>query len=205
MAILRANNNTLSSVTALPAAIPTGSMVKLYATVASGSGTVDFDLTSATVGTAYKTYMITVSDLLVASDSTNFGFNINTTSGGLGSNLAFAKGGVRHHIAPGGGDSSVSVAGWHVTANTDTARSDTHYYLSNATGEVSSCNIYLYNLLESVNTSYFWNSMSRTSHNYLFTGMGSGYNNQNQATGHIRFLCASGNFSGTITVYGLTT
>tara|TARA_B100000508_G_C11446654_1_gene271732 strand:+ start:976 stop:1590 length:615 start_codon:yes stop_codon:yes gene_type:complete len=204
MAIIRANNNTLSSVTALPFA--TGGLVKLYATVASSASTADFDLTSATVGTAYKTYFVTVSGLSVSTDSANFGFNINTTSGGLSSSVAFAKGGVRNHINSSGGDNSVSsTSSFHATGNTSTARSDVNYYLSNATGEVSSCHIYLHNLLESVNTSYFWNCMSRTSHNYLFTAMGSGYNNQNQATPHIRFFCSSGNFSGTITIYGLTT
>tara|TARA_B100000214_G_scaffold136263_1_gene97093 strand:+ start:117 stop:728 length:612 start_codon:yes stop_codon:yes gene_type:complete len=203
MAIIRANNNTLSSVTALPFA--TGGLVKLYATVASSASTADFDLTSATVGTAYKTYFITVSDLSVSSDGASFGFNINTTSGGLSSSVAFAKGGVRNHIDSSGGNNTVSYSSWHATANNSTARSDVNYYLSNATGEVSSSHIYLHNLLESVNTSYFWNCMSRTSHNYLFTAMGSGYNNQNQATPYIRFFCSSGNFSGTITIYGLTT
>ena len=42
MAIIRANNNTLSSVTALPDAISTGGLVHLGGTTASGQSSVDF-------------------------------------------------------------------------------------------------------------------------------------------------------------------
>ena len=39
MAIIKPNNNTISAITALPAAIPTGSLVKLSATTVKGNST----------------------------------------------------------------------------------------------------------------------------------------------------------------------
>ena len=58
MAILRANNNTLSSVTALPAAIPTGSMVKLFSLTSNTSGVSEYDIDSTYINSTYDNYLI---------------------------------------------------------------------------------------------------------------------------------------------------
>ena len=69
MAIIRANNNTLSSVTTLPTAITTGSLVKLATASASSSSEVAFDNTDFT--STYKSYVIRINDFVL---STNVDF-----------------------------------------------------------------------------------------------------------------------------------
>ena len=60
MAIIRANNNTISAVTALPDAITTGGLVKISTTtVSSAVSSVDFP----TIGTDYKFYKLVFNDL----------------------------------------------------------------------------------------------------------------------------------------------
>ena len=73
MAIIKPNNNTLSSITALPAAITTGSLVKLSSTtVSSNVDTIDFDgLFSAT----YDKYLVSGVGLKIS--ASNYVF-INT-------------------------------------------------------------------------------------------------------------------------------
>ena len=60
MAILRANNNTLSSVTALPTAISTGGLVHLSGTTHTSSATVDFTTSGVLDLTKYKKYMLRI-------------------------------------------------------------------------------------------------------------------------------------------------
>lgn len=56
MAIIRANNNTLSSVTELPTAIPTGSMFKLQKQTASDSSSINF--TNTYITSSYNYYIL---------------------------------------------------------------------------------------------------------------------------------------------------
>ena len=57
MAIIRANNNTLSSVTELPTAIATGSLVKLYSSASSSSES-QLILDSTYINSTYDNYKI---------------------------------------------------------------------------------------------------------------------------------------------------
>ena len=85
MAIIRANNNTLSGVTALPTAVSTGSLVKLSSSTASSSSEVVFDNTVFT--STYKSYMIRINDFVLSTnavfrfaDSPDNGSTISFTS-----------------------------------------------------------------------------------------------------------------------------
>ena len=78
MAILRANNNTLSSVTALPTAISTGSLVKLSSSTASSSSEIVFDNTVFT--STYKSYLIRINDFVLSTNTSFFSFLFNRDS-----------------------------------------------------------------------------------------------------------------------------
>ena len=58
MAIIRANNNTLSSVTALPTAIATGSMVKLFSLTGNTSGASEYDIDNTYINSTYDNYYV---------------------------------------------------------------------------------------------------------------------------------------------------
>ena len=78
MAIIRANNNTLSSVTALPFA--TGGLVKLNTTdITSSTATVTFDNTLIT--DTYSKYILEYEGLKPATDSVQFRSRYSTDNG----------------------------------------------------------------------------------------------------------------------------
>ena len=59
MAIITLNNNSLSSVTSLPAAIETGSMVKLQTQTVTGSTVANVTFTSSVMTSDYLTFFLT--------------------------------------------------------------------------------------------------------------------------------------------------
>ena len=59
MAIITLNNNSLSSVTALPSAIATGSMVKLQTQTVTGSTVANVTFTSSVMTSDYLTFFLT--------------------------------------------------------------------------------------------------------------------------------------------------
>jgi len=58
MAIIRANNNTLSSITALPTGIATGSMVKLFSQTGNTTGQSEYDIDSTYINSSYDNYFV---------------------------------------------------------------------------------------------------------------------------------------------------
>ena len=59
MAIIKPNNNTLSAITALPAAIETGSMVKLQTQTVTGSTVANVTFTSSVMTSDYLIFFLT--------------------------------------------------------------------------------------------------------------------------------------------------
>ena len=69
MAIIRANNNTLSAVTALPTAIATGSLVKLLSQ-SNVSAQSSYDVSSTYINSTYDDYFFTIN--CITSATTDF-------------------------------------------------------------------------------------------------------------------------------------
>lgn len=86
MAIITLNNNSLSSVTSLPAAISTGSLVKLATQTLSGDSSVSFD---GYFSSTYKDYIVRFQDFKPSTNNSNFYFrarqsNADVTSSSYG-------------------------------------------------------------------------------------------------------------------------
>ena len=79
MALTKINNNTLSAVTTLPAAIAVGSMIKLQTQTASSSSTITFSSTYIT--STYNRYIITMDSLNCSSDGGNITADISINNG----------------------------------------------------------------------------------------------------------------------------
>ena len=77
MALKFAVNNSLSAVTSLPTAIPTGSMTLLQTQTASSSATIDF---TSNIDSTYDSYVFKFIDIHPATD--NVGFAVNFRDGG---------------------------------------------------------------------------------------------------------------------------
>jgi len=77
MAIIKPNNNTISAITALPAAIPTGAMVKLQSTtVSSATASVSWDNTYIT--STYDVYKIFCTNIIPSSNAVDFQVGLST-------------------------------------------------------------------------------------------------------------------------------
>jgi len=77
MAIIKPNNNTLSAVTALPAAISTGSLVLISNTTISNAGTLDIN---SLFSSTYQNYKVIGSNLKCATDNTYWMMQFRTSS-----------------------------------------------------------------------------------------------------------------------------
>ena len=78
MALKFAVNNSLSAVTSLPTAIPTGSMTLLQTQTASSSATIDF---TSNIDSTYDVYCFKFYDIHPATDDNRFTFQCSTDSG----------------------------------------------------------------------------------------------------------------------------
>ena len=79
MAIIKPNNNTLSAITSLPAAITTGSLVKVHTITASDSANVSFSSTYLT--STYARYVLEAYNIQSASDDVYLQMHFSTDNG----------------------------------------------------------------------------------------------------------------------------
>tara|TARA_Y100000766_G_scaffold241000_1_gene218690 strand:- start:188 stop:799 length:612 start_codon:yes stop_codon:yes gene_type:complete len=201
MAIIRANNNTLSSVTALPFA--TGGLVKLVSSTNGGTNpSITFDLTSATIGTTYKAYKIFGHNLSSFSASNpNLNMFFGTASDTFSTQIQ--KAGIRNHTNSSGGANSISYTDWHNSGQTDTGGAAVVYYVP-STGEHHTFEITLFAINDSsVKARYHGHLNFNASSNYIFTSIINGRFNATTITPYVKFEASSGNYAGTITAYGI--
>ena len=78
MALKFAVNNSLSAVTSLPTAIPTGSMTLLQTQTASSSSTIEF---TSNIDSTYDSYIFKGIDVHPANDDNFLVFNFSTDGG----------------------------------------------------------------------------------------------------------------------------
>ena len=92
MAIITLNNNSLSSVTALPAGVPTGSWTKLAETnVTTSTASVEFtDATTGVFDGTYRTHAILVRRLVPSSDQDRLALQMRDASDGVYETASYA-------------------------------------------------------------------------------------------------------------------
>jgi hypothetical protein len=198
MAIITLNNNSLSSVTSLPAAIDVGALVKITSTSISGSPTnVDFtDVFSST----YKNYFVIGSNINAASNSVEFRMQIGLSSSFEGASYKCS--------------STTSNAAYNGSSSGGTPKYSTGRFIMNESTQSSgagendmSFSMYVYNpQVSGVNTNIQGMSvMMQQDGGYMIAHRFNGtIENTAQFTDY-RFHWSSGNFSNTgqITFYGV--
>lgn len=198
MAILRANNNTLSSVTALPTAISTGGLVHLSGTTHTSTATLDFTTSGVLDLTKYKKYMLRIAG--VKSDTGSSGsLNMQVFHSGsiqTGSNYKYSY--LRHRL------SSSSTSGGGSTGSTSMIINPSNYSGSATgmehNGEVTVDFTAYYFTMNSLTSSYH-----NTSLDALATNMSAGiyFGNSSQNVTGFRILMSSNNIKGRIDLYGI--
>ena len=198
MAILRANNNTLSSVTALPDAISTGGLVHLSGTTHTSSATVDFTTSGVIDLTKYKKYMLRIAG--VKSDTGSSGSLLMQVfhNGSIITTGNYKTVYLRHRLS----SSNTSGGGSTSTASMQINPSN---YSGSATGMEHNGEVFVdftpyYFTMNSLSSAYHNTSLDALS-TVMSAGIYTGNSSQN-VTG-FRILMSSNNIKGRIDLYGI--
>ena len=201
MAIKVANNQSLTAITALPAAITTGAMTLLETQTASSSSTISF---TSNIDSTYKEYVFKFYDIHVATDDKDFLFNMSVDGG---SNYNVTKTTTFFEGYHNEGDSS---AGLQYNTGFDLAQSTSGQVLFHSVGNQNdeSCAGTLH-LFDPSNTTFVKHFLF-TGNNYnqddfLINAFVGGYGNTTSAVNAVQFSMESGNIdSGVIKLYGVS-
>jgi hypothetical protein len=192
-------NNSIANVTAYNAAIATGNMVLISSQTASNSASISF---TTGIDSTYKEYQFWFVDIHARVDDNNFNFNLSTDSG---TNYNVTKTTTLfwayHNEA--GTDTSLSYE-----SSGDLAQSTDYCTLGRLTGNGAdeSCagSMSLFNPSSTTYVKHFISNFSNYNRNdYNNNIFIAGYGNTTSAVNAVRFQMSSGNFDGTILLYGI--
>jgi len=198
MALKFANNQSLTSTTALPSAVPTDNLILISSQTASNSANISF--TSGLNGT-YDVYEFHFINIAPRTNSASFTVNFSTDSG---SNYNVTK-------------TTTYFVAYHNEADTDTAltystardlaQSTAFQIISencgNGADECVGGSLQLFNPSSTTYVKHFISCVSTYSPVYINNEYVAGYGNTTSAINAIQFKMSSGNIDGTIKLYGV--
>jgi FlaG/FlaF family flagellin (archaellin) len=199
MPLTKYNNNSISSLTALPAAIPTGKLKLISSQTASNSASISF---TSGLSSTYKVYKFVFSSIHPRTDNVQFQFNMSTDSG---SNYNVTK--TTTFFITGANEANTDAALEYNTAK-DLAQSTSDAIINEALGNDADQNIVGYMFLFNPSSTTYVKHFISDTNNYKFNdyshrAFSAGYGNTTSAVNAIRFQMSSGNFDGTIYLYAI--
>jgi len=200
MALKFAVNNSLSAVTSLPTAIPTGSMTLLQTQTASSSATIDF---TSNIDSTYDVYVFKLIDIHLSQDDVEFAFNMSSDGG---SNYNVTKTTTFFRTYHNEADTATALE--YRTAN-DLAQSTSDQNIFTGLGaDNDQCGVGIITLYNPSSTTFVkhfmmeMNMVQQADYNYNFHI--AGYANTTSAINAVRFKPFTGNIdSGVIKLYGI--
>ena len=201
MAIKVANNQSLSAITSLPAAITGGAMNLISTQTASSSSTISF---TSDIDSTYKEYIFKFIDIHPATDQKNLTFQVDTGTNTNYNQTITSSSFYTYHNE---GDTTTSLQ--YITGY-DQAQGTGFQILSESTGNANDeCVCGTLHLFDPSNTTFVKNFMSRTQAaegtGYSGDTYVAGYINTTTAITRVQFKFNSGNIdSGTIKLYGIS-
>ena len=205
MALVKYNNNSISSITAA-SSLTTGAMVLIKEQTASSSSTISFvDGTSDVVlDSTYPIYKFVWIDVHPATDNVRFSFQGNA-AGGSGYNETITSTSFRSYHAEADNDTEVAYE-----TGSDQAQGTAFQVLElssvgNGNDEAVSGELLLFNPSSTTYVKHFISrSIENAANNYAVEGYVAGYFNTTSAIDEIQFKMSSGNIdSGTFKLYGI--
>ena len=205
MALVKYNNNSLSSITDA-ASITKGAMTLIKSQTASLSATISFvDGTSDVVlDSTYPIYKFVWIDVHPATDNVRFSFQGNA-AGGSGYNETITSTSFRSYHAEADNDTEVAYE-----TGSDQAQGTAFQVLElssvgNGNDEAVSGELLLFNPSSTTYVKHFISrSIENAANNYAVEGYVAGYFNTTSAIDEIQFKMSSGNIdSGTFKLYGI--
>jgi len=200
MALIKHGNNALSNVTAFPSAVPTGKPVLLSTATASSSSSIEF---TSGIDSTYDIYQFEFINIHPANDNVYFTFNLSTDGG---SNYNVTKTTTVFNAYHDEADTATALA---YRTGDDLAQSTGFQRIVSASlgnGSDESCAI-SFQLFNPSSTTYVKHFISVSNgydaSNYSVNNYVAGYANTTSAINAIQFKMESGNFDGTIKMYGV--
>lgn len=197
MPLIKLNNRSIKDVTSLPFGV--GNLIHIQSQTASNSASISF---TTGINSTYKEYQFYFIDIHPRTDSVDFQFNLSTDSGS-NYNVTKTTTYFRATLDEGGTGGSLGYK-----TDLDLAQSTAFQSLSDRSGngadESVSGSMSLFN---PASTTYVKHFIANTN-NYLFADFTdnayvAGYGNTTSAINAVRFQMSSGNFDGTIALFGV--
>jgi hypothetical protein len=195
-----ANNQSLTSTTALPSAVPTDNLILISTQTASASANISF---TTGLDSTYDEYIFKFINIHPATDNVNFQFNMSTDSG---SNYNVTKTTTAFRAYHDESDTSTAL-GYNTSEDLAQSTSDQGlvFGLGNGNDESVSGMLQIFN---PSSTTYVKHFISRCNYyynlNYTIDYYVAGYGNTTSAINAVRFNMSSGNIDdGIIKMYGV--
>jgi len=201
MALNFANNNSLSSITSLPASISGGGLNLISTQTASGSSSLSF---TSGIDSTYKEYVFKFINIHPASDGVNFSFQASTNGGSSYGVTATTTTFVANHKEDGSDSNFYYNTGIDLAQSTNYAIINDYYVNDNdASG---SGTLHLFEPSSDTFVKHFiadFNNLYKPT--YTNRTFSAGYFNSTSVIDAVDFKFSSGNIdSGTIIMYGVS-
>jgi len=192
-------NNSIANVTAYNASVSTGGIVLISSQTASNSASISF---TTGIDSTYKEYQFYFIDINPANDDVSFTFNMSTDSG---SNYNVTKTTTffqAQHFENGTGESLGYETSFDLAQST--AFQTLNHSVGNGADENASGELTLFNPSSTTYVKHYISKFNGYRHdNGSLVTFSAGYGNTTSAVNAIQFKFASGNFDGTILMYGI--
>jgi hypothetical protein len=193
------NNNSIANVTAYNAAIATGNMVLISSQTANNSASISF---TTGISSTYKEYQFWFVDIHPRTSETDFTFNMSTDSG---SNYNVTKTSTyfrAYNFEDGSAASYGYIDSCDLEQSTDFQKLTENGFSNDADANLGG----VLTIFNPASTTYVKHYIANTNNikiTYSINSFIAGYGNTTSAVNAIQFKMASGNFDGTILMYGI--
>ncbi len=193
------NNNSIANVTAYNAAVATGNMVLISSQTASNSASISF---TTGIDSTYKEYQFYFIDIHARTDAVELQFNLSTDSGSNYNVTKTSSYFLSSHSENGTGGS----LGYRTDVDLaqSTAFQPICFNIGSGADEMGAGTLTLFNPSSTTYVKhYIVNSTLNGDSDYNQNQFCAGYGNTTSAINAIQFKMSSGNFDGTILMYGI--
>jgi hypothetical protein len=191
-------NNSIANVTAYNASIATGNMVLISSQTASDSASISF---TTGIDSTYKEYQFYFIDIHPRTDNVEFQFNLSSDAG---SNYNVTKTSSAFHAYHDEPDTNTALLYLALGLAQSTGFQSMRGEIGNGADENTGGSLLLFNPSSTTYVKhYIVNTSTYSYHNYNANTFVAGYGNTTSAINAIQFKMSSGNFDGTILMYGI--
>ena len=201
MALNFCNNNSLSAITSIPAAISGGSLNLISTQTASSSATISF---TSGIDSTYKEYVFKFINIHPATDQVDFQFQANV-AGGSGYNETITSTFFQAYNAEDDSGTSLSYQTGDDLAQGTGFQNLVGDGVDNANDENVSGYLHLFDPSSTTFVKHFFGTSNSSITGYSTNGFFAGYFNTTSAIDEIQFKMSSGDIdAGTIKLYGVS-